>query len=151
LFGNKVGQHRSKVFARVGCIIEKADFYTYLGQGMRICCWGGGAFGLPLKKLNFESLYKKVQLWGRQHDKVKTYSQGMKQRLGLAQVLLHNPDLIILDEPNTGLDPQGIIDLRNLILSLNREEGKTVLFSSHVLNEVQEICTDILIIHRGKK
>jgi ABC-2 type transport system ATP-binding protein len=91
-----------------------------------------------------------VGLKGRENDKVKTFSHGMKQRLGLALVLLHKPSLIILDEPNTGLDPQGIIDLRHLIQELNRERGMTILFSSHILSEVQQLCTDMVVINKGK-
>jgi ABC-type multidrug transport system ATPase subunit len=92
-----------------------------------------------------------VGLAERAHSKVKTYSQGMKQRLGIAIALVHDPALVILDEPTNGLDPQGIADMRNLILSLCHERGKTVLVSSHLLNEVELIADSMLIIDRGKK
>lgn len=150
LFGKQINTDRGEIFKRIGCIVEKPDFYNYLSAHENLM-QSVRAFGLSTTKEQFESLYKKVDLWGRQHDKVNTYSHGMKQRLGLAQALLHNPDLIILDEPNTGLDPQGIIDLRNIIVELNREEGKTIVFSSHILSEVQTICTDMLIINKGHK
>jgi ABC-type multidrug transport system ATPase subunit len=91
-----------------------------------------------------------VGLSGRGNDFVKTYSHGMKQRLGLAQALLHDPELIILDEPTTGLDPQGIIDIRNLILYLSKEKGKTVFLSSHILSEMELIATRLAIINKGK-
>jgi ABC-type multidrug transport system ATPase subunit len=81
---------------------------------------------------------------------VKTYSHGMKQRLGIAQALIHNPDLIILDEPTTGLDPQGIIDLRNLILRLKNEMNKTVVLSSHILSEIELIADSMAIINKGE-
>src|SRR5436190_23484999 len=87
----------------------------------------------------------------RAKSKVKTYSQGMKQRLGIATALIHDPDLIILDEPMNGLDPQGIADVRNLILHLSRDLGKTVFVSSHLLSEMELIADSMLIIDKGKK
>jgi ABC-type multidrug transport system ATPase subunit len=91
-----------------------------------------------------------VGLGGREQDKFAGFSHGMKQRLGIAQTLLHNPDLIILDEPTTGLDPQGIIDIRNLILRLRNEQHKTVLLSSHNLAEIELICNRMVIINKGR-
>jgi ABC-2 type transport system ATP-binding protein len=90
-----------------------------------------------------------VGLSGRERDKVSGFSHGMKQRLGIAQTLLHNPDLIILDEPTTGLDPQGIIDIRNLILQLRSDHNKTVLLSSHQLSEIEIISNRMVIINHG--
>jgi ABC-type multidrug transport system ATPase subunit len=92
-----------------------------------------------------------VGLASRAKDTVKTFSQGMKQRLGIGIALVHNPHLIILDEPTNGLDPQGIADIRNLILSLSKEFGKTVVVSSHLLSEIEQIASRILIIDKGKK
>jgi ABC-2 type transport system ATP-binding protein len=149
LFGKSLKANRSDILREVGCIIEKPDFYNYLSAFENLQLFAR-ANQLNLKKADFEQLLERVGLLGREKDKVKTYSHGMKQRLGLAQVLIHNPSLIILDEPNTGLDPQGIIDLRNLILSLNKEEGKTILFSSHILSEVQEMCSSMIVINKGK-
>jgi ABC-type multidrug transport system ATPase subunit len=91
-----------------------------------------------------------VGLSGREHDRVKGFSHGMKQRLGIAQALMHDPDLILLDEPTTGLDPQGIIDMRILIQKLSREMGKTVVLSSHLLSEIELIATRMLIVHKGQ-
>ena len=108
------------------------------------------AHRLDYTAAQYDDLFTKVGLKGREHDKVKTFSHGMKQRLGLAQALIHDPELIILDEPNTGLDPQGIIDLRHLIQALNKEHGKTILFSSHILSEVQAICSQMVVINKGK-
>jgi ABC-type multidrug transport system ATPase subunit len=92
-----------------------------------------------------------VGLLERSKDKVQTFSLGMKQRLGIAIALVHNPSLIILDEPTNGLDPQGISDIRNLIKQLAQQEGKTVLVSSHLLSEIEQMATQIMIIHRGQK
>ncbi len=149
LFGKSLNTNRSAIMREVGCIIEKPDFYNYLTALENLQLFAR-ANQLNFKKADFEQLLERVGLLGREKDKVKTYSHGMKQRLGLAQLLIHNPSLIILDEPNTGLDPQGIIDLRNLILSLNKEEGKTILFSSHILSEVQEMCSSMIVINKGK-
>jgi ABC-2 type transport system ATP-binding protein len=107
------------------------------------------ASGINFTSSQYRDLFEQVGLLGREKDKVKQYSHGMKQRLGLAQALIHNPSLIILDEPNTGLDPQGIIDLRKLMLTLNKEHGKTILFSSHILSEVEEICNSLVVINKG--
>jgi ABC-type multidrug transport system ATPase subunit len=92
-----------------------------------------------------------VGLAERAAGKVKTYSQGMKQRLGIAIALVHDPQLIILDEPTNGLDPQGIADMRNLILHLSRHLKKTVMVSSHLLSEIEQVASRMLIINRGKK
>ena len=91
-----------------------------------------------------------VGLSGREKDKVAGFSHGMKQRLGIAQTLLHDPELIILDEPTTGLDPQGIIDIRNLILRLSTQQHKTILLSSHDLSEIEIIANRMVIINKGK-
>ena len=91
-----------------------------------------------------------VGLQGREKDKVGSFSHGMKQRLGIAQTILHDPDLIILDEPNTGLDPQGSISIRNLILQLKNERNKTILLSSHILSEIELIANRMVIIAKGK-
>ncbi|HKC34960.1 MAG TPA: ABC transporter ATP-binding protein, partial [Chitinophagaceae bacterium] len=93
----------------------------------------------------------RVGLAERAKSRVKTYSQGMKQRLGIATALVHDPQLIILDEPTNGLDPQGIADVRNLILHLSNDQGKTVFVSSHLLNEIELIADSMLIISKGKK
>jgi ABC-type multidrug transport system ATPase subunit len=91
-----------------------------------------------------------VGLKGREKDKVGGFSHGMKQRLGIAQTLIHDPELIILDEPTTGLDPQGIIDIRNLIISLSKEKNKTILLSSHQLSEIEIIANRMVIINKGR-
>jgi ABC-2 type transport system ATP-binding protein len=92
-----------------------------------------------------------VGLGSRYNSKVKTFSFGMKQRLGIAQALIHDPELIILDEPTTGLDPQGMKDIRELITYLSKERGKTILLSSHILYEVELVATRMVIINKGQK
>jgi ABC-type multidrug transport system ATPase subunit len=93
----------------------------------------------------------KVGLAARAHSKVKTFSQGMKQRLGIAIAMVHNPQLIILDEPTNGLDPQGIADMRHMIINLRKEHQKTVIVSSHLLNEIEQVATRMIIIDKGRK
>jgi ABC-2 type transport system ATP-binding protein len=90
-----------------------------------------------------------VKLSDRAHSKVKTFSHGMKQRLGIAQALVHDPELIILDEPTTGLDPQGMKEVRELILHLSKEKGKTIFLSSHILKEIEETASRLIIINKG--
>jgi len=92
-----------------------------------------------------------VGLTGREKSKVKTYSHGMRARLALAQALLPNPELLILDEPSDGLDPEGIHEMRQTILRLQREMGLTILLSSHLLNEVEQLCTRIAVMNKGRK
>jgi len=150
IFGMDLQKHRVEILRKVGAIIEKPDVYKYLTalENLRIFSAMSGK-KLPDKKLmEFLAL---VGLEERAVSKVKTYSQGMKQRLGIATALLHDPELIILDEPMNGLDPQGIADMRNLILHLSHDRGKTVFVSSHLLNEMEQIADSMLIINKGQK
>jgi len=140
---------RNMIMGNIGCIIEKPDFYGYLSAQKNIELMAR-ANGLQYTAQNYLDLFELVGLNGRQQDKVKTYSHGMKQRLGLAQALVHDPNLIILDEPNTGLDPQGIIDLRTLLVKLNQERGKTILLSSHILSEIETIADSMIVLNKGK-
>jgi ABC-2 type transport system ATP-binding protein len=103
-----------------------------------------------VSKANVNRVLGIVGLGERAESKVKTFSHGMKQRLGLAQALIHNPDLIVLDEPSTGLDPQGMVDMRDLILELAHDHNKTVFLSSHILPEVELMANRMVIINRGK-
>jgi ABC-type multidrug transport system ATPase subunit len=107
--------------------------------------------GLKLKRKELMEKLEKVGLAERADSKIKTYSQGMKQRLGIAVALVHDPDLIILDEPMNGLDPQGIADIRQLINHLSKDQGKTVFISSHLLSEMEQVADSLLIIHKGRK
>ena len=149
LFGKNLQQERSTILARVGCLIEKPDFYKFLSAYRNLDLFANIS-GKPSTKKEIYEMLEFVGLQGREKDKVGGFSHGMRQRLGIAQTLLHNPDLIVLDEPTTGLDPQGIIDMRNLILRLKTEQHKTIVFSSHNLAEVEILCNRMVIIHQGK-
>lgn len=149
LFGKKLSDNRSSILSRIGCIIEKPDFYPYLTAEKNLEIFARIS-GKTIPRIKRYEMLEFVGLKGREKDKVGHYSHGMKQRLGIAQTLLHDPDLIILDEPNTGLDPQGSIDIRNLILQLKNERNKTVLISSHILSEIELIANRMVIISKGK-
>ncbi len=150
LFGLNLKSHRIEILKQVGAIIEKPDLYKYLSAYENLKLFAKLS-GIKYAERKFMQQLEMVGLSGREHDKVKTFSQGMKQRLGIAISLVHNPKLIILDEPTNGLDPHGIADIRNLILHLSREMKKTIFVSSHLLNEIEQVATRILIIDKGKK
>lgn len=150
MFGLNQQQHRKQVLQQTGAVIEKPDVYKYLSAYENLKLFAGLSGINPTQKELLAQL-DMVGLAGREHDKVKTFSQGMKQRVGIAIALIHNPKLIILDEPTNGLDPQGIADIRNLILHLSRERGKTVLVSSHLLSEIEQVATRVVIIDKGTK
>jgi len=149
IFGKDLLHERNFILSKIGCIVEKPDFYKYLSAKRNLELLAGVS-GVAVNAKKIDELLEFVGLAGRGNDFVKTYSHGMKQRLGLAQALIHDPELIILDEPTTGLDPQGIIDIRNLILYLSKEKGKTVFLSSHILSEMELIATRLAIINKGK-
>lgn len=149
LFGKSIKSHRSEILSRVGSLIEKPDFYKYLSAFKNLQLFSRIS-GRPSTSKEIMDMLDFVGLTGREKDMVGGFSHGMRQRLGIAQTLLHQPDLIVLDEPTTGLDPQGIIDMRNLILRLKNEQNKTIILSSHNLSEVELICNRMVIIHHGK-
>lgn len=150
ILGESLFTHRTQILRQVGAVIEKPDLYKYLSAYDNLVLFAKMSGIDPTKSLLLHQL-KVVGLEDRAYSKVKTFSQGMKQRLGIAVALVHDPKLIILDEPTNGLDPQGIADMRNLVLHLSREMGKTILVSSHLLSEVELIASRMLIIHKGKK
>ncbi|MFY8005261.1 MAG: ABC transporter ATP-binding protein, partial [Chitinophagaceae bacterium] len=141
---------RKVILEQVGAVIEKPDVYKYLSAYENLAVFARLSGLKPTKEMLMKQL-DMVGLAGRAKDAVKTFSQGMKQRLGIAIALVHNPQLVILDEPTNGLDPQGIADIRNLILHLSRDLNKTVIVSSHLLSEIEQIATRVLIIDKGKK
>ena len=150
IFGKKLNTHRSEILRQVGAVIEKPDLYKYLSAYHNLSIFAKMS-GIKVTRTLLMDQLKMVGLEERAHDKVRTFSQGMKQRLGIAVALVHNPRLIILDEPTNGLDPQGIADIRNLILTLSKEMGKTVLISSHLLSEIELIASRMIIINKGEK
>jgi len=150
IFGFDLQQHRKEILRQVGAIIERPDLYKYLTalENLRIFA---AMSGVKISEKKLMDQLAMVGLAERAHSKVRTYSQGMKQRLGIATALVHNPKLIILDEPTNGLDPQGIADVRNLILHLSNDLKKTLMISSHLLSEMELIADSMLIIDKGKK
>lgn len=147
LFGTDVAHDRS-VLARVGGLVERPDFYLYLSarKNLEIVAALYGA----VDHRRIDEVLAIVGLSDRAGDRVKAYSHGMKQRLGIAQALLPNPDFLILDEPTNGLDPQGMKEVRELVLRLNREQGMTIFLSSHLLGEIEQVATRMCILHRGE-
>jgi len=150
IFDLDLSTHRKEILQRIGAIIEKPDLYKYLTAIENLNLFATMS-GLKLKRKQLMDKLEKVGLAERADSKIKTYSQGMKQRLGIAVALVHDPDLIILDEPMNGLDPQGIADIRQLINHLSKDQGKTIFISSHLLSEMEQVADSLLIIHKGKK
>lgn len=148
IFGKSLHKNRIEILRQIGAIVEKPDFYLYLTayKNLEIL---GKISGADVSKQNIFRVLELVGLEKRFNSKVKTYSHGMKQRLGIAQALLHDPELIILDEPTTGLDPQGMKEIRDLIIHLSTEENKTIFLSSHILHEVELIANRMIIINKG--
>lgn len=143
-FGNEMEKESRK---RIGSVIESPNFYPYLtaSQNLRIIA--------DIKDKPADDIHrvlKLVDLYDRRNDRFKTYSFGMKQRLAVASALLGNPEVLILDEPTNGLDPQGIAQIRDLILMIAKE-GITIILASHLLDEVQKTCTHVAVLAKGKK
>lgn len=150
IFGLPLHENRHEILSQTGSIIERPDLYQYLTAYENLSLFARMSKIKVSRKLLMDQL-EMVGLAERSQSKVRTFSQGMKQRLGIAVALVHNPKLIILDEPTNGLDPQGIADMRNLILRLSRQMGKTVIVSSHLLSEIEVIASRMIVIHKGKK
>jgi ABC-type multidrug transport system ATPase subunit len=150
IFGMNLQKHRKEILRQVGAIVERPDLYKYLTalENLRIFA---AMSGIKISEKKLMDQLAMVGLADRANSKIKTYSQGMKQRLGIATALVHDPKLIILDEPINGLDPQGIADVRNLILHLSNDLDKTIFISSHVLSEMELIADSMLIIDKGRK
>lgn len=150
IFGLNLKTNRKEILRKTGAIIERPDLYKFLSavENMQLFA---KLSGVKISVSQIKTRLDKVGLADRANSKVKTYSQGMKQRLGLACALVHNPQLLILDEPSNGLDPQGIADMRRMILQLSKEEGKTLVVSSHLLSEMEMVADSMLIINKGHK
>ena len=150
VFGKSLFTDRESILRRIGAVVEKPDLYRYLSGYENLNLFAKLSDASISKSTIMECLTL-VGLEKRAKDPVRVYSQGMKQRLGIAVALVHNPDFIILDEPTNGLDPQGIADIRNLIMMLSKDRGKTILVSSHLLSEIEQVADSMLIINKGKK
>jgi len=147
--GHDVTRARERALQRVGAIFETPVFYDYLSgyRNLEVLA----QYSEPTPRSRILEVIAWVGLTGRERAKVKTYSHGMRTRLALAQALLPHPELLVLDEPGDGLDPEGIHELRATILRLNRELGLTILFSSHLLHEVEQLCTRFAVLRKGCK
>lgn len=147
--GVSVQQHRAQALGKTGAIFEAPRFYDYLSGWRNLEIYTSYSARVPQDKI--AEAVETVGLTPRIRDKVGSYSQGMRQRLGLAQALLPENELVLLDEPTNGLDPEGIHEMRLLIQRLNRERGITVLFCSHLLVEVEQLCDRVAILNQGHK
>ncbi len=144
-FGGKIPPHQA--LKRIGAIIERPNFYPYMTavQNLELVC---KIKGVPYDRI--DGILETVHLSGRKDSKFRTFSLGMKQRLAIASALLNEPEILILDEPTNGLDPQGINDIRNIITGI-AERGTTILLASHLLDEVEKVCSHVIILRKGKK
>ena len=147
MFGLDTRTHLSEALRRTGAILEGPSFYPHLSGRDNLRVWGALSGGVDGRRL--DEVLGLVGLQARGRDKVRTYSLGMKQRLGLAAALLHDPDLLVLDEPTNGLDPAGMREFRQLIKELG-QMGKTVFVSSHLLGEVEQMCDHVGIVKGGR-
>lgn len=143
-FGGKVETHEA--LKKVGAIIERPNFYPYMSakQNLELVC--------KIKNIDYSKVQEKLTLVGlvdRENSKFNTFSLGMKQRLAIASALLNDPEILILDEPTNGLDPQGIHQIRDII-RLIASQGTTILLASHLLDEVEKVCSHVLVLQKGK-
>ncbi len=147
--GHEVSSHRDRALQKVGAIFETPAFYDYLSGWRNLEIFTH--FTARTSDARIREVVDWVGLTGREHGQVRTYSHGMRARLALAQALLPHPELLILDEPGEGLDPEGIHEMRETILRLQRELNLTILLSSHLLSEVEQLCTRIAVLNQGQK
>ena len=147
VFGLPFSSHRDEILGKVGALIENPSIYKHLSgrQNLEVIRRMTG-----VHKQRIDEVLEIVRLRDNADKRVKNYSLGMCQRLGLASALLTDPELMILDEPTNGLDPSGIIEMRELIKELNTDHGKTIFLSSHMLSEIEKLVTDVAIIDQGK-
>lgn len=140
-------QSTHEALKKVGAIIERPNFYPYMTalQNLKLVC--------RIKEVSYDKIEEKLELVGlleRKNSKFKTYSLGMKQRLAIASALLNDPEILILDEPTNGLDPQGIHQIREIIKTI-AAQGTTILLASHLLDEVEKVCSHVVILRKGEK
>ncbi|MTT31961.1 ATP-binding cassette domain-containing protein [Terrilactibacillus sp. BCM23-1] len=148
IHGKSIKTEFKQAIKHIGAIVENPEMYKYLSGYNNLVHYARMINGVSKERI--DEVVKLVGLSDRIHDKVKRYSLGMRQRLGLAQALLHSPDVLILDEPTNGLDPAGIREMRQHIRKLAQEEGIAVIVSSHLLSEMELMCDRIGIIQKGK-
>lgn len=146
--GRSIKDQFEEAVANIGAIVENPEMYKFLTGYQNLRQYARMVPGVNKQRIN--EVVELVGLGQRIHDKVKTYSLGMRQRLGVAQALLHRPKLLILDEPTNGLDPQGIRELRDYLRRLCQDEGTTVFVSSHLLSEMELMCDSVAIIQNGR-
>jgi ABC-2 type transport system ATP-binding protein len=146
--GHDISSNRSRALRKVGAIFEAPAFYDYLSGASNLQILS--SYTAPTSRRRIQEIIEWVGLLGRENSKVRTYSHGMRARLALAQALLPEPQLLILDEPGSGLDPEGIHEMRQTILRLHRQLGLTILLSSHLLHEVEQLCTRIAVLNQGR-
>jgi ABC-2 type transport system ATP-binding protein len=149
LCGHDVTTHRALALRNVGAIFEAPAFYDYLSgrKNLEIL----SQYSAPTPAERIDEVLDWVGLTGRENSKVRTYSHGMRARLAIAQALLPQPELLIFDEPGSGLDPEGIAEMRHTILRLHQELRLTILLSSHLLSEVEQLCSRIAVLNQGRK
>ncbi|ANF98704.1 bacitracin ABC transporter ATP-binding protein [Paenibacillus bovis] len=146
--GQNIRTHFEEAIAKVGAIVENPEMYKYMSGYQNLMQYARMSPGVDKQRIS--DVVQFVGLGHRIYDKVSTYSLGMRQRLGVAQALLHRPRLLVLDEPTNGLDPQGIRELRDYLRALSREEGTTVFVSSHLLSEMELMCDTVAVINGGR-
>ncbi|WP_458122541.1 ABC transporter ATP-binding protein [Paenibacillus sp. Z6-24] len=146
--GQNIRTHFEEAIAKVGAIVENPEMYKYMSGYQNLMQYARMSPGIDKQRIS--EVVQFVGLGNRIYDKVSTYSLGMRQRLGVAQALLHRPRLLVLDEPTNGLDPQGIRELRDYLRALSREEGTTVFVSSHLLSEMELMCDTVAVINGGR-
>lgn len=151
VLGSKIPGHAARVLPQVGSLIEGPAAYPYLSgrRNLALVDAAGSRDSRKARRARIEEVLEQVGLAGLDGRPVKTYSLGMRQRLGIAGALLRRPRLLILDEPTNGLDPQGIHEMRDLLIALN-QAGTTVFLSSHLLSEIEQLCTKVGVVDRGK-
>jgi len=147
LFGSDITTSRVEILQRLGRYVEHPSLYQHLSgeENLRLA-----QKYYKVRAARVDEVLDTVGMKAWRHRKVKAYSLGMRQRIAIGQALLHDPELLILDEPTNGLDPTGIREIRELLLRLNKEHGKTIFISSHLLSEIEKMCTHVGVIHQGE-
>ncbi len=147
IFGKSLQKQLPKIFKQLGCLVESPALYLHL-SGYNNLKYIAKIRGVDISRI--DEMLKIVDLYDDRNRKVSQYSLGMKQRLAIAMALMSNPEILLLDEPVNGLDPNGIIEIRKLLIRINHEFGTTIFVSSHLLSEIEKMCTHVGIISKGK-